>query len=59
VLGVVRAVVGQGGEMTQALYAHINNNRKKQSLDKNHSQNLYKCYLFILCYFCKAAAEFY
>jgi NaMN:DMB phosphoribosyltransferase len=26
---VVREGVGAGGEMTQALYAHINNKRKK------------------------------
>jgi hypothetical protein len=29
--GVGRRGRGQGGEMTQALYAHINNKRKKQS----------------------------
>jgi hypothetical protein len=27
---------GQGGEMTQALYAHMNNKRKKYSLAWNH-----------------------
>jgi hypothetical protein len=28
---VVREEVGQGGEMTQALYAHMNNKRKKKA----------------------------
>jgi hypothetical protein len=28
---VVRERVGAGGEMTQALYAHMNNERKKMS----------------------------
>jgi hypothetical protein len=27
---VVREGVGQGGEMNQALYAHMNNKRKKE-----------------------------
>jgi NaMN:DMB phosphoribosyltransferase len=29
---VVREGVGAGGEMTQALYAHMNNKRKKKKL---------------------------
>jgi NaMN:DMB phosphoribosyltransferase len=29
---VVREGVGAGGEMTQALYAHINNKRKKKEI---------------------------
>jgi hypothetical protein len=29
---VVREGVGAGGEMTQALYAHMNNKRKKKNL---------------------------
>jgi hypothetical protein len=29
-VGVVRGWGGQGGEMTQALYAHMNNKRKKK-----------------------------
>jgi NaMN:DMB phosphoribosyltransferase len=29
---VVREGVGAGGEMTQALYAHINNKRKKKKI---------------------------
>jgi hypothetical protein len=33
---VVREVVGQGGEMTQALYAHMNNKgKKKKKVKKN------------------------
>jgi hypothetical protein len=28
---MVREGMGQGGEMTQALYAHMNNNKKKVS----------------------------
>jgi hypothetical protein len=35
---VVREGVGQGGEMTQALYAHMNNKRKK---NKNKGRKLY------------------
>jgi hypothetical protein len=31
---VVREGWGQGGEMTQALYAHVNNKRKKILIDK-------------------------
>jgi NaMN:DMB phosphoribosyltransferase len=29
---VVREGVGAGGEMTQALYAHMNNKRKKKEI---------------------------
>jgi hypothetical protein len=29
---VVREWVGQGGEITQALYAHMNNKRKKNNV---------------------------
>jgi NaMN:DMB phosphoribosyltransferase len=32
---VIREGVGQGGEMTQALYAHVNN--KKIKIKKNNS----------------------
>jgi hypothetical protein len=31
---VVRVGVGQGGEMTQALYAHMNNKRKRKKIQK-------------------------
>jgi NaMN:DMB phosphoribosyltransferase len=31
---VVREGVGVGGEMTQALYAHMNNKRKKYSVQE-------------------------
>jgi hypothetical protein len=31
---------GQGGEMTQALYAHINNKRKKIKTNKKKKMNL-------------------
>jgi hypothetical protein len=56
---------GQGGEMTQALYAHMNNKREKKSLPKqyikwptsNHNTtNLFQnTYLFIQ-YFNKKAS---
>jgi hypothetical protein len=37
---VVREGVGQGGEMTQALYAHMNSKRKKKrERDKVNMKN--------------------
>jgi hypothetical protein len=39
---VVREGVGQGGEMNQALYAHMNNTKKKKKKEVLH------CYLVVL-----------
>jgi hypothetical protein len=36
---------GPGGEMTQALYAHMNNKRKMKKKTKNKKQNHY-AYIF-------------
>jgi hypothetical protein len=36
---VVRDGVGQGGEMNQALYAHMNNKRKMEKKKKEESGN--------------------
>jgi hypothetical protein len=33
---VVREGVGEGGEMTQALYAHMNNKTKTKQKEVNH-----------------------
>jgi hypothetical protein len=41
---VVREGVGQGGEMNQALYAHMNNKRK---MKKKENELLIQLYLFL------------
>jgi hypothetical protein len=53
---VVREGVGQGGEMTQALYAHMNNKKKNYSKggeaikendgggEMNYNKNFCKCH---------------
>jgi hypothetical protein len=39
---VVREGWGQGGEMNQALYAHMNNKRKMKKKNKNVNSQTFK-----------------
>jgi hypothetical protein len=43
---VVREGLGAGGEMTQALYAHMNNKRKKRKLGIYKTQQRFKLYQY-------------